>query len=287
ETDETVIKRNGWGALHRYWKHKSGTPEHIGFDMTGPEIWHEKYRDRLLGFNPRRLNDIEQLKINFRKCAESDKWTCYHGLLPVEIMRQSMGDVVMLESLYLNPDWIQDFCDVVTDMLITHYEYLLNEIGIPDGMFFYEDMGYTYGPIMSPDSYRELIAPYHKRFFDWVHSHGMPIVMHSCGKIRPFLQTIFETGADCLQVLEAKAGQHVVEMANFVDNKMAFMGNLNIVAIESNDRKTIDAEILPKLDAIRKNRIPYVFHSDHSIPKTVNLDTYRYVLELFKKYGYY
>jgi hypothetical protein len=46
-------------------------------------------------------------------------------------------------------------------------------------------------------------------------------------------------------------------------------------------------EIVPKLSAIKKKRIPYVFFSDHSIPKSVHLETYRYALELHKKYGRY
>jgi uroporphyrinogen-III decarboxylase len=92
---------------------------------------------------------------------------------------------------------------------------------------------------------------------------------------------------DGLQALEAKAGQHVLEMAEATGNKIAFMGNLDIRAFESNDQKTLEAEIVPKLRAIKEKRIPYVFYSDHSIPKSVNLETYRYALELHKKYGRY
>lgn len=287
ETDDTIVTINGWGAKLRHWKHKAGTPEHIGFDLTDEDIWREKYRPHLLDLDTRRITDIETAKANYRKHMSGDKWCCYTNLLVVEMMRASMGDITMLESAYLNPKWIHDFCDVVTNMLVTHYEYVFSEVGVPDGMFFYEDMGYTYGAIMSPDLQRELIFPYHKRLVDFVHSYNIPIILHSCGKIRPFLRSIHESGVDCLQVLEAKAGQHVAEMAAAVDNRMAFMGNLNILAFETNDPPQLDKEIIPKLDAARENRIPYVFHSDHSIPKTVTPKTYEYALELFHKHGHY
>jgi hypothetical protein len=42
EDAETVVKRNGWGALHREWKTKPGAPEHIGFELTTPEVWKAK-----------------------------------------------------------------------------------------------------------------------------------------------------------------------------------------------------------------------------------------------------
>jgi hypothetical protein len=58
------------------------------------------------------------------------------------------------------------------------------------------------------------------------------------------------------------------------------MGKPDIRAFESNDPKVLEAEIIPKLKAVREKRVPYVFFSDHSIPKSVKLETYRRALEL-------
>jgi uroporphyrinogen decarboxylase len=287
QTDETFVYLNEWGATMREWKGKSGTPEHIAFDMTTEEKWKNVYREHLLDFNISRFGDLDALKRSYKTSMKSGRFVIYTNLFVFEIMRRSMGDVAMLEAMYLNPAWIHDFCDVVTNMMITHYDYLFREVGVPDGMFIYEDMGYTYGPFCSPELQSDLILPYHKRFIDFVHSYKIPFIMHSCGKIRPFLQSIVESGVDCLQVLEAKAGQDVREMAKATGNKIAFMGNLNILAFETNNSKELEKEIIPKLSDIRKNRIPYVFHSDHSIPKTVNLGTYKYAIELFHKHGSY
>jgi uroporphyrinogen decarboxylase len=287
ETDETFVYKNEWGATMREWKGKSGTPEHIDFDMTTEEMWKAKYREPVFEFNPARFGDVEEIKRNYEACMKSGRFVVFTNMFIFEIMRRSMGDVAMLESMYLNPAWIHDFCDAVTDMIIRHTDFLFSEVGLPDGMFIYEDMGYTYGPFCSPELQRELIFPYHKKFVEFVHEHGIPFIMHSCGKIRSFLQAIVESGVDCLQVLEAKAGQDVREMAEATDRKIAFMGNLNILAFETNNAKELEEEILPKLSDIRKTRIPYVFHSDHSIPKSVKLETYKYAIELFHNYGHY
>jgi len=287
ENDDTVISINGWGNKSRNWKKRSGTPEHLGFDCTSAEIWRAKYREPLLSLDPARFGDLQKLKNDYKRKMSTDRWIYYSNVLVSEILRGALGDVVMLESMYMDPDWIKDFNDVLTNHLIMHYDWLFREVGKPDGMFIYEDMGYTGAPFFSPELQRELIFPYHKRFIGFCHDNGLPLVMHSCGKIRPFLQSIFDAGVDCLQVLEAKAGQHVAEFAEAAGNKLAYMGNLNIRAYETNDRAKLEAEILPKLDTVRKNRIPYVFHSDHSIPASVSLATYEYSLHLFKRYGYY
>jgi uroporphyrinogen decarboxylase len=287
DNEHSVVVRNGWGAVLREWKHKPGTPEHLAFDMISEEVWRRKYRENLLCLDLNRFEDLDQLKQNFSKCMDSDKFSTYIQLTVFEIMRRSMGDIVMLEAMCLNPAWIHDFCDVVTNNIIFHLEYMLSEIGIPDGIWIYEDMGYTQAPFVSPQLYRELIFPYHKRLVGFVHDYGIPMIMHSCGRVEPLLPHIAETGVDCLQVLEAKAGQHVARMAESVANKMAFMGNMDIRAFESNDRRQLEKEIVPKLKAVAENKIPYVFHSDHSIPRTVRLETYEYALELFREHGRY
>jgi len=287
EDDETYTELNGWGARMRYWKHKPGTPEHLSFDLTNEAVWQAKYREPLLAFDIRRLGDLETKRANYRKVMSSGRFAVWTNLLHFEIMRKAMGDIIMLEAMCLNPAWIRDFCDVVTENIIRHLDALFTEVGLPDGMWLFEDMGYTQGPFVSPAMYRDLILPYHTRVIDFVHGRGIPVVMHACGKVTPLLPYIEQAGIDCLEVLEAKAGQHVVTMSESIGRRIAFMGNLDIRAFESNDPKQLEAEIVPKLAAVRAKRIPFVFHSDHSMPRTVRLKTYESALELFRKYGRY
>jgi uroporphyrinogen-III decarboxylase len=92
---------------------------------------------------------------------------------------------------------------------------------------------------------------------------------------------------DVLHPLEAKSGQHAAEFSDAVralGGEMAFAGNMDIRAFEANDPAVLEAEILPKLAAIRKKRIPYVFMSDHSIPRTVRLETYERALGFSREY---
>ena len=56
ETSAWEIRRNGAGAALKYWKHRSGTPEHIDFLMTSRAVWDRDYRPRLLKLDPTRVN---------------------------------------------------------------------------------------------------------------------------------------------------------------------------------------------------------------------------------------
>ncbi|MEK6797189.1 MAG: uroporphyrinogen decarboxylase family protein [Spirochaetota bacterium] len=283
EDDETKVVRNGWGAELRYWKKKSGTPEHIGFSLSTSALWKEKYRDNFSAIDTRRFGDLAAMKANYAKHRNDDVFTVFSNLFIFEMMRASMGDVVMSESAALEPAWIHDYCSVMTDFMIEHYDYLFREVGKPDGMFIYEDLGYTKDAFFSPAMHRELILPYHKKFFGFLKDHKLPVIMHTCGNIVKHIPAIIESGVDCLQPMEAKTGMNVVELGQTYAGKLSFMGNINIMALETNDRAAIDAEILPKLAGVRKLRIPYVFHSDHSISYDVKLSTYEYALDLFRK----
>ncbi|MBM3293541.1 MAG: hypothetical protein FJY82_03355 [Candidatus Aminicenantes bacterium] len=291
EDEETVVKLNGWGARHREWKDKPGTPEHLGFELTNEEVWRAKYRDRLLGVDRRRFPDWDGLVRNYAAAESSARFRVFQQMLVVEIMRRAMGDIVFCESMILHPRWIHDFCGVVTDMIIAHLDLAIREVGRPDGIWAYDDMGYTKAPFFSPAMYREFIFPCHRRLAGFCHDHGLPLILHACGRIRPFLAHLAEAGLDALHSIEAKAGQDVAEFAAAVaamGRKMAFAGNIDVRAFESNDPAALKAEIVPKLRAVREGRIPYLFMSDHSIPKTVRLATYERALEIFRaNHGYF
>lgn len=287
EDDTTYVEENGWGARMRYWKGKSGTPEHVSFALTSEQRWRRDYRERFMALDARRLGDVGQLREKYRRLTAAGRFRVYEVLFVVEIMRRAMGDIGMLEAMCLNPAWIRDFCTVLTDNIILHLEYELKEVGLPDGVWFYDDLAYSKLPFMSPVMYRELVLPNHRRFVEFCHSHGLPVILHTCGNIQPLFPDILDSGIDCLQPLEAKTGQNVVTMAKSAPRRIAYVGNLDVRAFETNDPAQVEAEVLPKLRSIREERIPYVFQSDHSIPGSVTLTTYRYALELFRRHGHY
>ena len=61
-----TVRRNGAGAALKYWKHKSGTPEHIDFRMTTREVWERDYRPYLLELDPERV-DLDEMRANKAK----------------------------------------------------------------------------------------------------------------------------------------------------------------------------------------------------------------------------
>ena len=286
ETDEWQITRDGRGAIMKNWKNKCGCPEHIGFEITTPAVW-KKYRDSLLDLDPKRLGDIEGIKKNLADARARDKFTVYGNVFVFEIMRGTIGDENFLPALLEEPEWIHDFCRVYLDHFRTHYEHLFREAGVPDGMWIYEDWGFTNGLFCSPKTMAELVMPYEKALIDFFKSYKLPVILHSCGDIRKAIPLAIDAGFDCLQPMEAKAGCNVIEIAKTYGNKLAYMGNINVVPLSTNDPAKVREEVLPKLKAMKEMRISYFFHSDHSVPPSVHLKTYEYALKLFRENNRY
>ena len=107
---------------------------------------------------------------------------------------------------------------------------------------------------------------------------GKPIIMHSCGYVAPLLPGMIEAGIDCLQVIKVKAGMDLLELHRLYGDKIAFMGGIDVRALYTNDRAAIDAELEGKI-SFAKQGYNFVLHSDHSIPRAVDYETYRYFIE--------
>jgi uroporphyrinogen decarboxylase len=281
ETDEWYMAKDGRLATLKFWKKKSGTPEHISFEVTTPEKW-KSYRERLLGTEPSRI-DFERARTGLALARQRGKMGLFFNQFVVELLRATLGDEAFLSSLLEEPEWIKDFCQVYLDFYRRHYELLFKEVGLPDGMFIYEDMAYKNGLFCSPGALRELILPYHKALLDFFKSYKLPVVLHSCGDIRRAMPVILDAGWDCLQPMEAKAGVNVVELAKEYGKKITFMGNIDVTVLHTNDQAKIKEEIEIKIKGLKELKAAYFFHSDHSIPPNVTYDTYRFTLETFRK----
>lgn len=281
------VVRDGRGATLKYWQEKSGTPEHIGFDCTSPERWREVYRPRLLDFDRARLPDIAEAKKSLETAREDGRFAIAGNLFVFELMRATIGDQNFLPALLMDPDWIRDFCQVYLDLYRTHYEVLFREAGLPDGLLIYEDFGFSNGLFCSPDIMRELVIPYEKQLVGFFKDYGLPVILHTCGDIRKAMPLIIEAGFDCLQPMEAKAGCDVVEFAETYGDRLAYMGNINVVELLTNDPVRVRREIEHKVREMGRRRIPYFFHSDHSIPPEVTMETYRLALDIFHENARY
>lgn len=287
ENEESKLVRSGNGAVLRWWKHHAGTPEHVDFLVKDRAGWDEHIRPHLV--NPdtlRRRINFEAYREARAKCRRENLYFCWSGVNVFELMHPVCGHEYMLMGMALDPDWVKDMCTVYAELTVNLQEILFAEEGLPDGLFYYEDMGFKGKPFMSPAMYKDIIWPAHKRTFDYGHARGLPIILHSCGYVEPLVPGLIEAGMDCLQAMEVKAGMDLVHLKRTYGDRIAFCGGLDIRALETNDLAAVEAELAAKLPVAMEGS-GYILHTDHSVSSRVRYETYKYFLERGREMGTY
>jgi uroporphyrinogen decarboxylase len=287
ETDEWDVRRNGAGASFKYWKHKSGTPEHVDFRMATREIWERDYRPHLLALDPARVK-VEEMRKHFAEAAAAGAWTHLGHMFVWELMRQSMGDVVMYETLLLDPGWVHDFNRVYTGFYKRHFAYMFEQVGKPDGIWLYEDLGYKNGLFASPRVLSELIFPYYREMVDFFHGYDLPVVLHTCGSTAQAMPMIVEAGFDGLNPMERKAKDNdPFVFAEKYGDRIAFVGGLDARVFETNDREIIRREVAAYIKGMKARGARLIFASDHSISTNTRYDSYQYAVQVYREHMLY
>lgn len=284
ETEETILTRNGNGALLRKHKKHDSTPEHVDFLVRDRGTW-EEYAKPKLKTDRRRINFEAYRKLK-KLSAEQNRFFMWSGVNVFEMMHPLCGHEHMLVGMALDPEWVSEMAETYSRITLELQEILFAEEGWPDGIWYYEDMGFKERPFFSLDMYREIIQPWHKRTIDFAHSHGLPVIMHSCGNVEKLLPGMLESGIDCLQVIEVKAGMDLLKIYRDYGDVLSLMGGIDVRVLYTNDRALIDRELEAKIPIVMGN-YGYTLHSDHSIPKTVDYETYKYFIEKGLSLGTY
>ncbi len=279
EDDESITRLDGNGARLRYWKGRSGTPEHVGFTVTDRAGWEEHAKPHLLALDPRRY-DAEGYRSAREWAASGKRALSWSGLAPFEQMHPLCGHEHMLMGMALDPDWIKDMADTYADLTLRHLDRLFAEGGgPPDYLMYYEDMGFKDHPFMSPDMYERLVQPAHARLFAHAHALGCKVMVHSCGYVEPLVPGLIDAGMDCLQAMEVKAGMDLASLAKRFGDRISFCGGIDIRVIASNDRQAIVEETRRRVGPVLECGSGYILHSDHSIPPDVDYATLRFFFE--------
>ncbi len=284
ETEDTILTLNGNGAMLRTHKKHDTTPEHVGYKIQTREDWEEKIKP-LLKPDPRRIN-FEAYRKMRNHCREKNRFFVLSGVNVFEAIHPLIGHENFMVAMALEPEWIEDMVKTYNDMILALHEIVYEQEGQPDGVWYYEDMGYKGSPFMSPAMYRELIMPGHKRAFDHAHARNMPVIVHSCGFVEPLLPDMIEAGMDMLQVIEVKAGMDLLRIHKNYGEKIGLMGGIDVRALYSNDFSVIDRELESKIPFVKEG-FGFALHSDHSIPCTVNVESYRHFIEKGLELGTY
>lgn len=283
DADEYSIVRDQNGTTLKNWKTSTSTPGWLDHIIKTRVDW-EEYRGRAQ-WNSDRV-DYPAVEAKYCAARRRDKFIIYSGALSWDATLPLIGAETMLYAMVDDPAWVADMYQVMADLYLAGAEELLGAGYEFDGAWVYNDMAYRSGPFFSPRAYRELFLPHDRRVCDFFKARKIPVILHSCGNVTSLVPRLIEAGYACLQPLEVKAGVDMLALKRQYGDVLAFMGGIDVRAMDDPDPAAIELEISTKLPAMKAGG-GYIYFSDHSVPDSVSFKQYCRVMDLVMQYGSY
>ena len=182
-----------------------------------------------------------------------------------------------------DPDFIHDLYAAQAQLVIDIYEGMSRRGMTFDAAFMADDLGAVAAPLISPTMYRELVFPYHNRLCDYFAGRGMRTFLHSDGNVVPLIPHFLDAGFSGLHPLEAKAGLDVRNLKPKYGDRLVFWGNIDVRKL-AGTKEDIEKEIASKVTVAKENG-GYIYSADHGVPHNVSFRSYRFAMEMVRRYG--
>ncbi len=150
---------------------------------------------------------------------------CWNGpfLRLVDMTTMVEGLCALIEE----PEACEELLTAITDYRIGTLPYIKKYFD-PDIITLYDDFAHERGLFVSPETYRTLIAPQHRRWTDAVRSYGIIPDMHVCGKPEQVVPGFIDEGFEAWQVVQQE--NDIVALQKEVGDRLAFIGCMDMQA---------------------------------------------------------
>jgi MtaA/CmuA family methyltransferase len=194
---------------------------------------------------------------------------------------------VMLLDTFEDPGFIHDLMRVTTDFCKVWGEAIA-KTGI--GLSFSEPTASI--SLISPDNYREFVAPYHKELVDHFKARKTGVTTHICGTTYPIYEDLLACGFTTISFdldQQADPALRVDQLERFMAvsrGRAVAIGNVDATIFENTTRAVMEAEVRRCIDTAARHSA-FVLSTSCEIPPRSNPDAVRWFMDAAREYGRY
>jgi uroporphyrinogen decarboxylase len=281
EFEEKTLERRGEhrivqtkeGALTEMLDYDSSMPHFIKFAVETRADW-EKLRDERL--DPREAGRVGDVAAAVEAAHAAGMPILFHCGSLYGWLRDWMGLENLSIALMTDRDWVEEMMEHITRMDLEFIERHIPGGGAVDVAWWWEDMCYNHGPLMSPKMFEDLMVPRYKRITDALKAKGIAVNVLDCdGRIYELVPGWLRGGINCMFPIEA-AHTSPWKLREEYGDQVLLLGGVDKLALIAG-KDAIDRE-LEKLHPLveRGGFLPCV---DHRVPPDVTYENYLYYLE--------
>lgn len=194
-------------------------------------------------------------------------------------------------DIAIDHDYVHTLNRRLTDWYIQWLDRALAEVGeYISVVTVADDLGIQNGPMIKPESYRELFQPYHQEIYSFIKKNtDAKIFLHSCGSVVEFMDDIIANGADILNPVQVAAKDMDTKyLKEKWGDKLTFWGGA------CNSQKTLPFgtqeevlnEVRERIDDLKPGG-GFVFAPIHNILPGVSGEKVNAMYKLAAEYGIY
>jgi uroporphyrinogen decarboxylase len=266
------LVQNKQGALCEMTDSDSSIPRYIKFAVETRADWDRLKEERLDPGTPGRVGEV--LKTVDEAHAAGMPVLVHCGSL-FGWLRDWMGLENLAIALMTDRDWVEEMMEHLTVLTLELIAKALPGVDV-DVAWWWEDMCYNHGPLISPKLFEELMVPRYKRIAEALGRHGIDVNVLDCdGRIYDLVPGWLRAGINCMFPIEAAHTDPLRLREDFGDGAL-LIGGVNKLALIAG-REAIDRELERLHPLVERGRfIPTV---DHRVPPDVTFENYLYYLE--------
>jgi uroporphyrinogen decarboxylase len=146
--------------------------------------------------------------------------------------------------------------------------------------------------LISPDNYREFIAPYHKELVDYFKAKKVGLTTHICGTTYPIYEDLIACGFTTVSFdldQQADPKLHVDQLARFIEvtrGRVVAIGNVDATLFERASKAEIEAEVRRCVDTAGRHS-GWILSTSCEIPPRSKPEIVQWFMDAAKDYGRY
>ncbi|MGQ9852325.1 MAG: uroporphyrinogen decarboxylase family protein [Candidatus Oleimicrobiaceae bacterium] len=249
-------------------------PRYVKFPISTPRDWEVFRRERLDWSRQDRLQgsvaDFVRLQHEQGRPVRFDAGSLYGWL------RNWMGVENLSVALMSEPAWVGAMMDHLKEMTIQLLRAYISRDMAVELAWWWEDMCYNHGPLLSPRLFQQLMVPRYKEVVEELRQRGIRHNVVDCdGKIDQLVSGWLEAGIRVMFPVEAlHTPPH--RLRETYGQEVLMIGGVNKFALISG-RGAIDRELDSMAPLVSSGG--YIPTVDHRVPPDVSLSNYRYYLK--------
>ena len=193
----------------------------------------------------------------------------------------------MLLDTFEDPRFIHDVMGVATDFCKIWGDAIV-KTGI--GLSFSEPTASI--SLISPDNYREFVAPYHKQLVDYFKAKKVGVTAHICGTTYPIYEDLIDCGFSTISFDLDQQGDptlYVDQLTRFVEvakGRAVAIGNVDATKFEKTSREAMYADVKRCVDAAARQSA-FILSTSCEIPPKSDPEIVKWFMDAAHDYGRY